>query len=685
MTDTPPELPGWRLDPAGRNVLVALMLGMFTAAVSQTIVAPAMPRIVAELGGMDHYSWVATAAMLVSAITTPIVGKLSDLYGRKSFYLGGLVVFMLGAVVSGFAPNFGVLILGRAVQGIGMGTLMPLSQTIIGDLIPPRYRGRYQGYMGAVFGVATVGGPLVGGLVTDTWGWRWLFFLGLPVGVVALALIVRFMQLPHERREVKVDVLGMVVLSGALVAILLATSLGGTTFGWASPQILGLYTAGAVLTALFIAIELRVPEPVLPLRLFRNRQFTLSNLAAFFLAMVMFGVMIYLPVYAQGVLGVGATASGLILMPLNVAQIVMGIVTGLLITRTGRYKEFMVLGVVILGVGQWMLTRLTWLSPAWQATVPMVVFGIGLGMVLQQYTLVVQNSVSRLDLGVATAASQFFRSVGSTVGIAVFGTVMNTGLLQAITGHLPPGASVRTEGLNAGAVLDPGVLASLPPAVADAVRQGLADRLHEVFFWALPVVLAILVLTVGLRPVPLRETVHTQEEAQREFLETVSQSVDSGELAPPISEGRAARTRERLLGIQLELLAEQAVAGGRPMLQRAVAEVGEGDFTRGVQLLRRTAEMLTTATPGVAAGAERFAVEVGRLAARREGLLSRELRVDIARAARAARRAQDAPTGPVPTVAERYEAVEIDSLRGAGNELTSALLIDLATQGRPRG
>lgn len=667
----------WRLDRTSRNVLVALILGMFTAAVTQTIVGPAMPRIVAELGGMEHYSWVATTAMLLSAITTPIVGKLSDLYGRKRFYLGGLVVFMLGAVISGLAPTFWVLILGRAVQGVGMGTLMPLSQTIIGDLIPPRQRGTYQGYMGAVFGVATVGGPLVGGAITDAWGWRWLFFAGLPVGIVALALIARFMTLPHQRREARVDVAGMVVLTGALVTILLATSWGGSTYPWASAPVLGLYAVGLLLTAAFVAIELRAAEPVLPLRLFRNRQFTLSNLAAFFLAMVMFAVMIYLPVFAQGVLGVSATASGLILMPLNVGQILMGIVTGLLITRTGRYKEFMLAGIGLLAVGQWLLTRLGWQSDPWEVTLAMVVFGVGLGLVLQQYTLVVQNSVGRRDLGVATAATQFFRSVGSTVGIAVFGTVLNSGLGAAIAGHLPPGTPAAAEGLDAGSVLDPSVLAGLPPAVVDAVRRGLADQLHAVFLVALPLILLIGALTLALRAVPLRETVHTPEEAQRELLDTLGQSADTGALAPSLSEGRAPRTRERLLGIQLGLLAEQAHQE-RPLLRRAVTEVGEGDFERGVELLRRTARMLTTEDEQAAADDERFAVAVGALAGRHGGLLSRGLRADVAVAAALARRDSDVVlAGPEPTVAEKYEAVDVSRLQLAGNELTSALLVDL--------
>ncbi|MFL6081419.1 MAG: MFS transporter, partial [Ornithinibacter sp.] len=282
----------YRLSPQARRVFVGLMLGMLVASISQTIVGPAMPRIVAELGGMDHYSWVATAAMLVSAITVPIVGKLSDLYGRRGFYLAGLGVFMVGSVVSGFAGSFWMLVLGRAIQGLGMGTVMPLSQTIIGDIIPARQRGKYQGLMGAVFGVTSVAGPLAGGFITDHFGWRWLFFAAVPIGLVTTAVIARFLHLPHERREARIDYLGITTLTVALVSLLLATSLGGTTWAWGSPEILGLYAMGVVTLIAFVLVERRAEEPVIPLRLFRSRIFTAANVASFAVSMVMFGSII---------------------------------------------------------------------------------------------------------------------------------------------------------------------------------------------------------------------------------------------------------------------------------------------------------------------------------------------------------------------------------------------------------
>ena len=539
----------YRLSPESKRVFIGLMLGMLVASVSQTIVGPAMPRIVAELGGMDHYSWVATAAMLVSAITVPIVGKLSDLYGRRGFYLAGLVVFMIGSVVSGFAGNFWILVLGRAIQGLGMGTIMPLSQTIIGDIIPARQRGKYQGLMGAVFGVTSVAGPLAGGVITDYWGWRWLFFAAVPIGVVATVVIARFLHLPHERRDARIDYLGIATLTVALVSLLLATSFGGTTYPWGSVEILGLYAVGVVALVAFVLVELRAEEPVLPLRLFRSSVFTASNIASFAVSMVMFGSIIYIPVYAQGVLGVGATDSGLILMPLMLGLIVMGILSGLVITRTGRYKAIMVTGVVVMGGGLYLLTGLGADSTQTQLTLAMVVLGIGLGMAMQQYTLVVQNSVARADLGVATASTQFFRNVGSTVGIAVFGTVMTSGLAAAISSHLPAevAAQMPAGAVDAGSVLDPAAREGLPPVVATAVRQGLADQLHEVFLLTLPIVVLVLLATIAIKAMPLRDSVSdvpVAEEVGHELLDSLAQSAPDDEVVTEQPEDRD-RTRSR--------------------------------------------------------------------------------------------------------------------------------------------
>jgi EmrB/QacA subfamily drug resistance transporter len=535
---TAPAAP-YRMAPEHRRVFAGLMLGMFVAATSQMIVAPAMPRIVAELGGMEHYSWVAIAAMLVSAVSVPVVGKLSDLYGRRSFYLAGLVVFMIGSVVSGSAQAFWMLILGRGIQGLGMGTLMPLSQTVIGDMIPARQRGKYQGIMGSVFGVSSVVGPITGGWITDSWGWRALFFVMVPIGLAALVLIARFLHLPFQRREAKVDMTGIVTLTVGLVTTLLATSWGGTTYGWASPQILGLYAVGALALVTFVLVERRAEEPVVPLRLFRSSVFTLSIVASFGIAMVMFGAMIYIPVFAQGVVGIDATNSGLVLMPLMVSMIVLGIVAGALVTRTGRYKEVMLLGVAVMGLGAWMLSRLDYTATQAELTEAMVVMGIGLGLAMQLFVLVVQNAVTRRDLGVATASTQFFRNVGSTVGIAVFGTIMTAGLGEAIASHLPPAvaAQMQASGSSANSVLDPDRLRGLPPVVANAVRQGLAEQLHTVFLLGVPIMALVFVTTLFIKALPLRETAHDDgkhhdlEEFGNELLDSMSQSAPEDEQA----------------------------------------------------------------------------------------------------------------------------------------------------------
>src|SRR5215208_4645012 len=394
-----------------KNVIfVGLMLGMLVAAVSQTIVSPAMPVIVSELGGIEHYSWIATSALLASAVTVPVIGKLSDIYGRRSFYITGIVVFMLGSVLAGAAQGFWWLVAARAVQGFGMGTIMPLSQTIIGDIISARERGKYMGYLGGVFGVASIAGPLVGGWITDNFTWRWLDY----VGFAALPL--------------------------ALVAVLLATTWGGTTYPWASWQIISLYVVGALVLIGFLINEYHTEEPVLPLRLWKNSVFTLSNVSNMAIAMCMFGAIFFIPVYAQGVIGVNVTNSGAVLIPLTTSMIVVSIVVGRLITRTGRYKGFMLAGLLIMASGYFLLTRLVYGSTQTDLTLDMVVVDWGLGAVLQTYTLVVQSATSREDLGVATSTTQLSRSLGATLGTAIFGTIMTNGIKTEIPKHLPPQA-----------------------------------------------------------------------------------------------------------------------------------------------------------------------------------------------------------------------------------------------------
>ncbi|MEE1618998.1 MDR family MFS transporter [Brachybacterium sp. J153] len=535
-TTTPAAFTG--LDRQGKLVFVGLMLGMFVASLSQTIVGPALPRIVAELGGVEYYSWIATAAMLVSAVAVPIVGKLSDLYGRRWFYLGGLAVFMIGSILSGMATDFWFLVFARAVQGLGMGTLMPLSQTIIGDIIPPRQRGKYQGIMGAVFGVTSVVGPLIGGTVTDNLGWRWLFYLTLPIGIAAFVFILRFLHLPTSAQHGKVDYLGMITLTPGLVIGLLATTWGGNNYAWDSGVIIGMYAVAAAFLVAFVIIETRVEEPLLPMHLITRPVVALSVAASFAIAVAMFGAIIYIPVYAQGVMGVSATNSGAILIPLSVAMILTSILVGLLITRFGTYKIFLVLGGAVLVGGYLLLADIQYGDSPWHLTLAMVVIGLGLGLSMQVYTLVVQNAVPQKELGIATASIQFFRNIGSTIGTAVLGTVMASRMGPAIEeqlSSLPPEqlAALQQSGGRADAssleasVLDPAALAQLPEFLVEPIRAGMGDAMHGVFLTAVPFVVLALLLSLFVKQVPLRDTLHDapsgrDAETEHELLDTTT-------------------------------------------------------------------------------------------------------------------------------------------------------------------
>lgn len=507
---------------AHKNVIfLSVALAMLAASASQTIVSPAMPRIIADLGGVSHYSLVAISALLASAVSVPIVGKLSDLYGRREFYLGGIIVFMLGSALTGAAQNFWWLIVARIVQGIGMGTVMALSQTLIGDILSPRERGKYMGYLGAVFGLASIAGPLAGGWITDNWSWRWLFYINLPLGIVALAFIAANLHLPHVQRSHRLDVIGFVTLGIGLSLCLLATSWGGTQYPWSSWQIITLYAVGVALLIAFVLNETRAEEPVIPLRLWKNSVFTLANLANISIAMGMFGAIYYIPVFAQGVLGVSATSSGTITMPMTIAAIPISILVGRLITRTGRYKIFTLLGAVVMGFGYFLLSRLGYGSTVMEMRIDLIVLGLGLGAVMQTFTLVVQNATSREDLGVATATSQFTRSVGATVGIAIFGSIMTSNLKSEVIKHVPQqflnnpqvghllGGAGSAGGV--GAVLDPSTLANVPVALVTGIREGLAAALHPVFVGGLPILALAFIFALFIKEVPLRKTAFIDE------------------------------------------------------------------------------------------------------------------------------------------------------------------------------
>jgi EmrB/QacA subfamily drug resistance transporter len=486
-------------------VLSGLMLGMLLAALDQTIVATALPTIVGELGGLDHLSWVVTAYLLASTTSTPLYGKLSDLYGRKLLFQIAIVVFVTGSVLAGLSQSMGQLIAFRGIQGLGAGGLMALAMAIIGDVVAPRERGRYQGYMGAVFAFASVGGPLLGGFFVEQLSWRWVFYVNVPVGLVALVVTGSVLRLPFRRQPHAIDYLGSALLVATISCLLLVSVWGGTEYLWTSPTILGLASGGVLLLVLFVAQERRAPEPVLPPRLFRNSVFTTSSLAAFTVGASMFGAIIFVPLYLQVVNGASPTTSGLQLLPLMLGLIAGSVGSGRLISRLGRYKVFPVAGTVVMTIGLFLLSRLDADTSRGVQALYMAVVGLGIGLVMQVLVLAVQNAVEFRDLGTATSANTFFRSMGGAFGVAVYGAIFASGLDRHLARLLPAGAGpIDATVIRSG----PERLAALPGPVHGAVVEAFARSLHTVFLWAMPVAAAGFVVVLFLKELPLRTSVH---------------------------------------------------------------------------------------------------------------------------------------------------------------------------------
>ncbi|MEV5317377.1 MDR family MFS transporter [Streptomyces sp. NPDC052687] len=484
----------------------ALLLGMLLAALDQTIVSTALPTIVSELGGMDHLSWVVTAYLLASTAATPLWGKLGDQYGRKRLYQTAIVIFLIGSALCGMAQNMAELIAFRALQGLGGGGLMVLSMAIVGDLVPPRDRGRYQGLFGAVFGATSVLGPLLGGVFTEHLSWRWVFYVNLPVGVVALAVIASVLHIPRKGTRHVIDYLGTFLIAAVATCLVLAASLGGTTWRWTSPQITGLAVLGVLLAAVFVAVERRAAEPVLPLKLFRTRTFTLSAVISLVVGFAMFGTMTYLPTFLQVVQGVSPTMSGVHMLPMVLGLLLASTASGQIVSRTGRWKVFPIAGTGITTLGLLLLQELDERSSDAQISTFFFVFGLGLGLVMQVLVLIVQNAVSYEDLGVATSGVTFFRSIGAAFGVAVFGTIfagrLGDKLTAALRGaELPPGVSA--DALEA----DPRGLAQLPPELRPTALHAYATALTDVFLYAAPVALAGFVLAWFLKEDRLRGSV----------------------------------------------------------------------------------------------------------------------------------------------------------------------------------
>ncbi|MCW1093742.1 MFS transporter [Streptomyces sp. RS2] len=484
----------------------ALLLGMLLAALDQTIVSTALPTIVSDLGGLEHLSWVVTAYLLAATAATPLWGKLGDQYGRKRLFQLAIGIFLVGSALCGIAQGMGQLIVFRALQGLGGGGLMVLSMAIVGDLVPPRERGRYQGLFGAVFGATSVLGPLLGGVFTEHLSWRWVFYINLPVGVVALAVIAAVLHIPRRATRHVIDYLGTLLIASVATCLVLVASLGGTTWAWGSPQIIGLAVLAVVLAALFVAVERRAAEPVLPLKLFRVRTFTLSAVISFVIGFAMFGAMTYLPTFLQVVRGVTPTMSGVHMLPMVFGLLLSSTVSGQIVSRTGRWKVFPVAGTAVTTLGLLLLHQLDENSATAETSAYFFVFGLGLGLVMQVLVLIVQNAVAYEDLGVATSGATFFRSIGASFGVAIFGTIFASRLGDQLTdafrgAALPPGVSVDT--LKA----DPRGIGALPPGLRPEAIHAYASSITDVFLYAAPVALVAFLLAWFLKEDRLRGSV----------------------------------------------------------------------------------------------------------------------------------------------------------------------------------
>ncbi|MFF5428358.1 MULTISPECIES: MDR family MFS transporter [unclassified Streptomyces] len=516
-----PQLGGGPAPGAGqshRGVLVAigaLLLGMLLAALDQTIVSTALPTIVSELGGMEHLSWVVTAYMLASTAATPLWGKLGDQYGRKKLFQAAIVIFLIGSALCGIAQNMPQLIAFRAVQGLGGGGLMVLSMAIVGDLVSPRERGKYQGLFGAVFGATSVLGPLLGGVFTEHLSWRWVFYINLPVGIVALFVIAAALHIPVRSTRHTIDYLGTFLIASVATCLVLVASLGGTTWAWGSAQIIGLAVLGAVLLVWFVRVERRAAEPVLPLKLFRVRTFTLVSVISFVIGFAMFGAMTYLPTFLQVVQGVTPTMSGVHMLPMVLGVLLTSTASGQIVSRTGRWKVFPILGTAVTALGLLLLHLLSETSSTWRMSVYFFVFGAGLGLVMQVLVLVVQNAVSYEDLGVATSGATFFRSIGASFGVAVFGTIFTNRLthkLEDVFAGAGPGVPPGTGPEQVAA--DPRAIGALPPALRPSVLHAYATSITDVFLYAAPVVLLAFVVAWFLKEDRLRGSVTAPDTSQ---------------------------------------------------------------------------------------------------------------------------------------------------------------------------
>ncbi|MFB0846029.1 MDR family MFS transporter [Paenibacillus oleatilyticus] len=506
------------------TIMIAIIAAMFFSAINQTIVGTALPRIIAKLGGMDYYTWVITIYLLTSTIATVLVGKLSDIYGRKPFILTGIVLFMIGAFMAGTSGDIFQLITYRGIQGLGAGVIMATAFTAVGDLFAPRERGKWSGIMMSVFGFASVVGPALGGYIVDHMEWHWVFWIFLPLGIVAFIMILTMFPKMERKPSESIDYFGSLFLTLTIVPMLLAFSWAGTKYAWGSSQIVGLFACTLVALVIFIWVESRVKSPVLPLSLFKNGIVTISNVIGFIMNAGMMGALMYTPFFVQGVMGISPTYSGYVTMPMSIGMVVTSAISGQLITKTGKYKRIAIIGIIIMVIGMMIMHYMNTISVT---VLSMIVFGFGLGLGMPVFSLTVQNAVSPKDLGVATASSQLFRNLGGTIGIAVMGTIMSTGMTNKLQEILASGRGVDLSKLdpkvaeklaafhNPQMLLDQPKLAqiqaALPPELQtvfgrmiDSLREALSYSLANVFLAGAALLAVALVLTFFLKEIPLR-------------------------------------------------------------------------------------------------------------------------------------------------------------------------------------
>ncbi|MFI5717953.1 MDR family MFS transporter [Nocardia sp. NPDC051750] len=489
------------LDSRRRNIVfVTIVLGMLMAALDQTIVATTLPTIVADLGSAGHMAWLVTAYMLTEAVATVLAGKFGDLFGRKLVFQLSAVIFIAGSVLAGFAQDMLTLIIARGIQGVGGGGLMVTAMALIADVIPLRQRGKYQGAMGAVFGVTTVLGPTLGGLFTDHASWRWCFYVNVPIAVVMIALAAKTIPTVRPASRPVVDYLGIALVALGVAGLILGLEWGGSEYAWGSPMIIGLFAGSVVLLAAFVLVETRVPEPMLPMGLFRNRVFTVCSILSFIVGFTMLGAMTYLPTYLQYVDGVSATESGLRTLPMVLGLLVTSIISGNIVSTTGRYKPFPIAGAAVMALGLYLMSTMGRDTGIWLESLYMLIFGLGIGLSMQVLTIVVQNTVPYAQLGTATSGVTFFRTVGSAFGTAVFGTLY--------TGKLDPAlaAALAGTGIPPEVAQSPAALRALPDEVSAPIVEAYTAAIDSVFRWVVPVALVGFVVAWFLREIPLRDS-----------------------------------------------------------------------------------------------------------------------------------------------------------------------------------